>query len=391
MLEVTNLEVAAGVFRLRGVDLTIPESSYGVLLGPPGAGKSVLIETICGLRRPTAGRILLHGRDIVDLEPRDRCIGYVPQDYALFPTKRVWDNVVYGLRARGMSQREANTEAMPFVEMMGIGHLLDRWPATLSGGEQQRVALARALATRPRLLLLDEPVSALDEGSRDRVCRDLRRLQRNLGITTLHISHNLEEAFSVADMAAVLNDGRIVQAGSIETLVRKPRTAFVAHFLRAENVLEGTADESVVRIGAITLPAIGSQRGVISCMIRPESIGLSATPSAAGNGAVAVAAVVERRTDRGAFVRVDLDARGVPLVVHASHRDWAGVRVESGATVWALIDPGAVHVLQPDEPAVSVATSLPSPESLIAAIGKENRDRERQSVTAGSYREPANA
>jgi len=347
MLEIHDLKVAAGGFCLGPVDLTVPDSSYVVLLGPPGAGKSVLIETLCGLRRPASGRIVMDGQDIVELDPRDRRIGYVPQDYALFPAKRVRDNVIFGLRTRGMSRAKAYADAGALIEMMGVGHILDRWPATLSGGEQQRVAMARALVLRPRLLLLDEPVSALDEGSRDRVCRELRRIQRDLGISTLHISHNLEEAFSVADMAAILNNGRIVQVGTIEALVRRPRTVFVARFLRAEDVFEGVSTGSAVEVGHVRLPAVDGPRGAVGCMIRPESIRLGAAPDES-NGSRSIAAVVERKLDRGPYVRVDIDAGGMPLVVYASHHDLSHLRVEPGADTWAHIQPESVHFLQPD-------------------------------------------
>ena len=347
MLRIEGLKAVAGTFHLQGVTLEVPEASYAVLLGPPGSGKSVLIETLCGLRRPTAGRILLEGADITRLDPRDRRIGYVPQDYALFPTKRVAANAMFGLRVRGVSRAAARQRIQPLVEMLGLGPLLQRWPGTLSGGEQQRVALARALATNPDLLLLDEPVSALDEVSRDRVCRDLRRIQRDLGITTLHISHNLEEAFSVADVAAVMHDGRIVQVGPLETLVRRPRTVFVAQFLRAENVFTGEADGAAVAVGPLRLRIADDRTGPISVMVRPEHIGLSGDRQAAEPGATVLAATIERRIDRGAYVRIDLNGP-VPLVVHASHHALAHLPTEPGATIFATIRPDHVHVLDED-------------------------------------------
>ena len=358
MLRIEGLEAVAGTFRLQGVRLVVAESSYAVLLGPPGSGKSVLIETICGLRRAAAGRVFLDGTDITDLEPRDRQIGYVPQDYALFPTKRVAANVTFGLRARGAGRAEARRQIQPLVEMLDLSHLLARWPATLSGGEQQRVALARALATKPRLLLLDEPVSALDEVTRDSVCRDLRRIQRELAITTLHISHNLEEAFSVADLAAVMRDGRIVQTGPLETLVRKPRTAFVARFLRAENVFSGEALGQTVRLGRLELTMAEERSGPISVMIRPEDIGLTAPekgghdaescPPFSGAHATLIPGKVERCVNRGPYVRVDFDG-SVPLVVHVSHHAAADLPAEPGATIFASVRPEDVHVLQDDD------------------------------------------
>ena len=347
MLQISHLNAAADTFRLRAIDLTVPAGRYAVLLGPPGSGKSVLIETICGLRRATAGRIAVDGVDITGFEPRDRRIGYVPQDYALFGTKRVSANIMFGLRARGVRRSEARAEVQWVIDLLGLHHLLDRWPGTLSGGEQQRVALARALATRPRLLLLDEPVSALDEGSRDRVCRELRRIQRDLGITTLHISHNLEEAFSVADLAAVMHDGRIAQVGSMEDLVRRPVSPFVARFLRSENVFDGKAGDGAVQIGHLRLRTAGKATGRVTVMIRPENIGLRPPGADPDPYATALSVTLDRRVDQGPYVRLDL-AGPLPLIAHISHHD-AGHLPKPGAPLTALVHPRHVHLMPPEE------------------------------------------
>jgi molybdate/tungstate transport system ATP-binding protein len=347
VLAVVGLESRVGAFRLGRLDLSVPAGAYCVVLGPPGSGKSVLLETLCGLRRVHAGSVRLGDLDITYLDPRARRIGYVPQDYALFPSKRVLANLTFGLRARGTSRREARAKVQPLIEMLGVRELVGRWPATLSGGEQQRVALGRALATEPRLLLLDEPVSALDESTRDRVCRELRRIQREFAITTLHVSHNLEEAFSVSDVAAVMRDGRVVQQGPLSALVRQPRTAFVARFLRAENVLSGRADGAVVRLGDLALPLPRAATGPISVMIRPENVGVATDNDALDPAATHIPARIERRVDRGPYVRLDLDGP-LPLVAYASHHLAAHLPTEPGARVVALIHPESVHVLEAD-------------------------------------------
>jgi len=279
MLRIEQLETVAGKFRLRGVDLEASGGSYGVLLGPPGSGKSVLVETICGLRKATGGRIVIEEEDVTRCEPRERLVGYVPQDYVLFPTKRVVDNIIFGLRSRGMNREEALKNIEWVVDLLHIGSLLERWPATLSGGEQQRVALARALSIKPRLLLLDEPVSALDEGLRERVCRDLREFQRELGITTIHISHNLEEALAVSDWAAIMNAGELLQCGPMRDLLRRPRNETVARFMRAENIFRATAEplsgnRMALDFAGHRIQVGGSRSGDVRFMVRPELLRL---------------------------------------------------------------------------------------------------------------------
>ncbi|NOZ21380.1 MAG: ABC transporter ATP-binding protein [Planctomycetes bacterium] len=346
MLQIEDLETIAGSFRLRGISLEAPSGSYGVLLGSPGSGKSVLVETICGLRTSTAGRILIDGEDVTHQEPKDRLVGYVPQDYVLFPTKCVADNIAFGLRSRGVGRAEALKEIEWVVELLHIGHLLDRWPATLSGGEQQRVALARALAIKPRLLLLDEPVSALDEGLRERVCRDLRRFQRELGITTIHISHNLEEALAVSDWAAILNHGELLQHGPMGELLRRPKTETVARFMRAENVFTGTAEplpngESVLRFLGHEIRVAEKREGEVKFMIRPELLRVSASggqePNAIEGGLIDVA-------DRGIYDRLELDV-GAPIVVFIPPNGIARELI-AGQKYSVIFPPDAVHILE---------------------------------------------
>lgn len=346
MLEVQALETIAGDFRLRGVSLTAAKGSYGVLLGPPGSGKSVLVETICGLRTPTAGRILIGGTDVTHYQPRDRRVGYVPQDYVLFPAKRVADNIVFGLRARGVGRADALEQTRRVVGLLGIEALLDRWPATLSGGEQQRVALARALAIKPRVLLLDEPVSALDEGLRERVCRDLRRFQRELGITTLHISHNLEEALAVSDWAAVLDDGRLQQCGPMGDLLRRPKNEMVARFLRVENIFRATAvptsdGRTLLRFAGQGIHIAGKHEGDVTFMIRPEHVRVRPPGGAMDN---AVEAELTEAADRGMYQRLEFDA-GVQIVAFAPGEGQAQ-GLTPGRRYAVVFPPSAVHILE---------------------------------------------
>jgi len=209
MLRIESLSVRVGGFALRDVSMEVARDEYFVLMGPNGAGKTLLLRCIGGLLRVEGGRILIGGRDVTDLEPRERGIGYVPQDGALFPWIDVARNITFPLRVRGSRHRAALRDLAPIIDLLRLEGLLDRHPGTLSGGERQRVAVARALALRPGLLLLDEPVSALDEEARRLVCGHLRRIQRELRIAAVHVCHSSEEAGMVADRRAVLVDGRL--------------------------------------------------------------------------------------------------------------------------------------------------------------------------------------
>lgn len=240
MIRAEEIVFQVDQFELKRLSIEIADGEYFILLGPPGSGKTVFLECLCGLRRLTSGRIYIDGRDVTHLEPRLRGIGYVPQDYALFPHLSVEQNIAFGLRVRGRTQEKVGETA----EMLGIGQLLSRSIVGLSGGEKQRVALARALVLQPKILLLDEPVCALDEVTRQEICAQLLRIQRKLGLTTVHVSHNLEEAFSVADRAAILHEGTLQQVGPMDELLCEPSSDFVSHFMRSEKRLPPPVDKS---------------------------------------------------------------------------------------------------------------------------------------------------
>ncbi len=240
MIRTEEITFRVGTFQLQRLSIEIANGEYLILLGPPGSGKTIFLECICGLKRLESGKIYIDGRDVTNLEPRLRGIGYVPQDYALFPHLSVEQNIAFGLRVRG----RAEGKVVETADLLGIRQLLPRPIAGLSGGEKQRVALARALVLQPKILLLDEPVSALDEVTRQEVCAQLRSIQRKLGLTTIHVSHNLEEAFSVADRAAILHQGVLKQIGTMDELSLKPNSDFVARFMRCDKRLPSRADKS---------------------------------------------------------------------------------------------------------------------------------------------------
>jgi len=231
MIDIQHLGCSFGDFALQDVSVRIGKGEYWVLLGPSGCGKSVLLQTIAGFFSPTAGRILIDGRDVTAQAPEQRNIGLVFQQAALFPHLSVRGNIEYGLRARRVPQAEARRTVDDLIDRLGLATVLPRPVATLSGGEAQRVAIARALAVRPVLLLLDEPLSALDHNARLELQTELARLHKELGLTTLHVTHSRDEAAALSDFLAVMLGGRVIQTGTLAELREKPRCPFVARFL----------------------------------------------------------------------------------------------------------------------------------------------------------------
>jgi len=210
MIRFENISWSAGTFALSGVSFTVPQGSYAVLMGRSGSGKTSLLELLCGLRFPSSGAIWIGDREITNLTPGERGIGYVPQDGALFPTMTVRENIGFALRIRGESGPGSRAAVESLAERLGIAGVLDRKPQHLSGGERQRVALARALAATPTVLVLDEPLSALDEELREDLARLLKEIQRDLKLTTLHVTHHRQEAAQLADHVLRLEHGSVV-------------------------------------------------------------------------------------------------------------------------------------------------------------------------------------
>ncbi len=351
MIQIADLEYTVGSFHLR-LSLEIGKGEYFVLLGPTGSGKTAVAECIAGLRRPQRGRILIGGRDVTYAEPRERRVGYVPQDYALFLHRTVWGNIAFGPQVLRWAPKDREDAVWEAARRVRIESLLRRRIRGLSGGERQRVALARALAVRPDVLILDEPVNALDEMTRDTVCGELLAVQRALRLTTLHISHNLEEAFYVADRAAILREGRLEQIGPMGELLRRPRTEFVARFMRCENIFRGVAvgagtiaNTTRVRVNGTDIVVPGSHRGQVGFIVRPEHVILHAPGSMENQEGTVLPCQLIRAVDRGAYVRVEL-AAFQPLVAHVSSDAYVRLS-DSGrmSYVAAVLPVHAVHVL----------------------------------------------
>jgi ABC-type Fe3+/spermidine/putrescine transport system ATPase subunit len=249
MLRLEDISLKLGEFRLREISLHVEPGTYLALLGPTGTGKTVLLETIAGVHKPGSGRIYIKGRDATHLAPEKRHLGIVYQDYALFPHLTVFQNIAFGLRLKGAEGRKIKKVVEEMASFLEIGHLLKRRPNRLSGGERQRVALARALVLEPYVLLLDEPLSALDRATRSRLQKELKRIHTELGITIIHITHDLMEAFFLADRLAVMKQGRILQEGPLDEVCGRPRNRDVAELVGIDNLIAATVeDERLVTV-----------------------------------------------------------------------------------------------------------------------------------------------
>ncbi len=358
MIRAEGLNCKMGDFELRAIDLTVAEAEHFVILGPPGSGKTVLLECLCGLNRIEGGRVTINGRDVTALEPRRREIGYVPQDYAILPHLSVKENIGFGLGVRGMDRPTAARKIDEMALLLKIGHLLERSPAGLSGGEKQRVALARALILSPRVLILDEPVSALDDATRQEVCFEISRIQKQLGVTTLHVSHNLEEALSMADRAGVLMEGRFAQIGTLDDLLNRPRNTDLARFMRCGNIFEGQAEEnaheggaprkedglSTVSVGAVKMTVPGRHSGAVSVVVRPEKITVGKLPAGRGAGENEFPVRPGQASDFCNYVRVEL-VGPLDMVAHLSPDAFEELSRSADSPLVARLNPEQIHVI----------------------------------------------
>jgi len=355
-VQVRDLGVDLEEFRLCDVNLDVAAGEYFVILGPTGAGKTVLLETIAGLHRPLKGRILLAGEDVTHAPPERRGIGFVYQDYALFPHLSVAGNIAFGLKLRKTDRGDIEERVAAIGRLLGIEHLLHRRPGTLSGGEAQRVALARALVVEPRLLLLDEPLSALDPETREALQRELGRIHRELGTTTVHVTHDFEEAVALGDRIAVLREervgdvkreGRIVQVGTPEEIFRRPANEFVARFVGVRNIFRGqarTAEDGykLVMVNGVEIAAVTELEGSVHASVRPEDIVLSRQPllSSARN---AFRGQIMDISDRGTIVYITV--RIPPdFICMITRRSLEEMELREGIGVHIAFKASAVHV-----------------------------------------------
>lgn len=304
------------------INCHIERGEFVTLLGPSGCGKSTLLRCIAGLTAVDSGQILLDGQELVPLSPQKRGIGMVFQSYALFPNMTVEQNVAFGLRMQKVAPEESRSRVLEVLQLVELQDFASRYPHQLSGGQCQRVALARSLVTRPRLLLLDEPLSALDARIRKHLREQIRNIQRELGLTTIFVTHDQEEALILSDRIFLMNQGRIVQSGDAETLYTAPADAFAAGFIGNYNLLDADSASRLL------------QRPISSRLaIRPEAIVLSLNGELEGQ--------VRSHSLLGNVIRYRVEARGVELLVDVLNRSSADLH-PNGQRVSLSIDPTAL-------------------------------------------------
>jgi len=350
---------------LRDVSLEVGSGEYLVIIGPTGSGKTILMETVAGIYAPDEGRIFLDGREITREVPRNRKVCMVYQDYMLFPHLSVKENIGFGLKSRKASSADIEKKVAAASELLGISHLHHRRPETLSGGEQQRVAIARAIVMEPAVMLLDEPLSALDGLTRERLRRELKRIHEVYGTTIIHVTHNFEEVFSLADRVAVMNEGEIIQVGSPEEIFRRPNCEMIANFVGVENIFRGVASKrrglmeievdglKIVSAASGDLDGDGDGNGSddrweskkcreVFASVRPEDILISKAPlkSSARNS---FQGRVEEIANGGIMVKVWVDV-GIPFMVMLTRRGCQEMDLTEGDHVYLTFKATAVHV-----------------------------------------------
>ncbi|NBV43075.1 sulfate ABC transporter ATP-binding protein [bacterium] len=345
MIEIDRVSRKFGDFvALDAISLNVPDGTFLALLGPSGSGKTSLLRIISGLEVPDSGQIRFNGQDIQDQSPRDRGVGFVFQHYALFRHMTVYDNVAFGLRVKPKSIRPSESmikaKVMELLRLVQLDWLADRFPSQLSGGQRQRIALARALAVEPKVLLLDEPFGALDTNIRRELRQWLRNLHDSLGITSIFVTHDVDEAMEVSDQIVVMNSGKIEQLGTPEEVYHKPANAFVYKFIGNVNLFHGRMDADTIKFGKFEMDASGQKVGhseAVRAYVRPDSLRIHLTTETAP--VQFFGATVKRIRNHGVSVRVELTSEwGEAFEVTLDQTQFAQMSLSPGLSVWVSVD-----------------------------------------------------
>ena len=346
MIRVESLSYRAGRFSLEDISFTVDKGETLVVLGPTGAGKTVLLELIAGIRTPRGGTVRFDDVDLTYEPPERRKVGLVYQDYLLFPHLTVADNIAYGLRVSGMRSHEARIKVQEIALKFGIEHLLERRTRNLSGGEQQRTAIARTLVTEPKILLLDEPFSAVDPNTKDQLMREMSDMLESFDMPVVYVTHDQVEAAEMADRIAVMNEGRIVQVDTPEGVFAAPKSEFVANFVGIRNVLRGQArrvgDHTVVSLGVTEVCSSAGIEGKVNATIRPEDIIVSKERlvSSARNS---LSGKVVSVSEKGPLVFVTADC-GTQLTAAITRESFRELRVTVGDTIYMTFKASSVNL-----------------------------------------------
>ena len=337
-----------------GISVEIPRGSFFAMLGPSGCGKTTTLRMIGGFEEPSEGRIFLGDQDVVGLPPYKRDVNTVFQSYALFPHMSIEDNVAFGLERKGVAKDQLKGRVAEMLELVGLSGFAKRKPKQLSGGQQQRVALGRALVNHPRVLLLDEPLGALDLKLRKQMQLELKRIQGEVGITFVHVTHDQEEAMTMADTIAVMNGGRIEQLGPPTALYEKPATAFVAGFLGVSNLLSGTVEgANAVRLdeGTVVRATANGKTGRVAAGVRPEKITIGA-----GGGANELAGTVSETAYIGVATQVVVRTAAGIVQVFAQNMDVGGRVPAPGTNVVLSWAPESTFIVDHEGTAIEEET-----------------------------------
>ncbi len=350
MIEFDNVSLRLGDFRLNEVSLRVDDGDYYFIIGPSGAGKTIILEVIAGLHHPDSGSVIINGTDLTSVPPEKRRIALVYQDYSLFPHMSVRDNVAFGLKMQKLPKTEVERRVAEVLGRLGIAHLTGRAPYTMSGGEQQRVALARALVTEPDILLLDEPLSAMDQVNRDKFVADLRAINKEQNLTIVHVTHSREEALSLATRVAVIIDGNLEQEGERDEVFRRPPNRKVGRFVGIENVFEGMvagtgAGGSLVTVDGCSIrTADVIPNGCRVCVfIRAADVAVRRAGMTFDDEYNCFPATIEEITPRESYYLLKITS-GISLYSLASEQEVKEKGLAPGQVVSVSFSPAAVHV-----------------------------------------------
>jgi len=350
VLIVKDLNVSVGSFKLKNISFEVPNGSYMVILGPTGSGKTTLLESIAGLKPIVKGHIFIDNIEITNLPPEKRGISMVFQNLALFPHLTVYENIEYGLLARGFSRKVREEKVNEMLKLFGLEHLRNRYVTNLSGGEKQRVALARALAVKPKVILLDEPFSSLDANTKKQFWKEIKKLLKNYEIPVLHVTHDQEEAMYLGEKIAVMENGTIIEQGLTEQIFLKPKSKFVAEFLQYQNIFTGIAKSndngtSIISIRDVELIIPGKYDGHIMIGIKPENILISKTIPEHSTARNVLKGSITSIEPIGPTIIITVNVNNLPIKAMITRGSFEELELKQNDIVYLIIKASSIIVL----------------------------------------------